>query len=159
MNWDSGFVMIFFLWGLPLIFFCIILTEKFKTRSYWVGGILLFFLCAIYFDPPKEKTYLDGENSFAPVEVITDKDEIPTIKENKPSFYTGSSNIEKSEGDIEKKYDENNTYSNYRPTYSTRSYNVEKVRIGAVCNDGTTSQATGSGACSHHGGVAYWIYE
>jgi hypothetical protein len=31
-------------------------------------------------------------------------------------------------------------------------------RTGAVCNDGTTSSATGSGACSHHGGVAYWTY-
>jgi len=31
-------------------------------------------------------------------------------------------------------------------------------RIGAVCRDGTTSTATGSGACSHHGGVDHWIY-
>jgi hypothetical protein len=31
-------------------------------------------------------------------------------------------------------------------------------RIGAMCNDGTTSSATGSGACSWHGGVACWIY-
>ena len=33
-----------------------------------------------------------------------------------------------------------------------------QVRTGAVCNDGTTSTATGSGACSHHGGVKYWTY-
>ena len=32
-------------------------------------------------------------------------------------------------------------------------------RIGAVCNDGWRSYATGRGACSHHGGVDYWIYE
>jgi hypothetical protein len=25
-------------------------------------------------------------------------------------------------------------------------------RVGAICNDGTQSGATGSGACSHHGG-------
>jgi hypothetical protein len=31
-------------------------------------------------------------------------------------------------------------------------------RIGAICRDGTRSTATGSGACSHHGGVAYWLY-
>lgn len=31
-------------------------------------------------------------------------------------------------------------------------------RIGAVCRDGTTSSATGRGACSRHGGVAYWLY-
>ncbi len=32
------------------------------------------------------------------------------------------------------------------------------VRTGAVCNDGTPSSATGSGACSHHGGVNHWTY-
>jgi hypothetical protein len=32
------------------------------------------------------------------------------------------------------------------------------VRVGAVCSDGWQSSATGSGACSHHGGVAYWLY-
>jgi hypothetical protein len=31
-------------------------------------------------------------------------------------------------------------------------------RIGAICNDGTQSSATGSGACSHHGGVSCWLY-
>jgi hypothetical protein len=31
-------------------------------------------------------------------------------------------------------------------------------RIGAVCRDGWHSSATGSGACSHHGGVDHWIY-
>jgi hypothetical protein len=31
-------------------------------------------------------------------------------------------------------------------------------RIGAICNDGTQSSATGSGACSYHGGVMCWFY-
>jgi len=31
-------------------------------------------------------------------------------------------------------------------------------RVGAICNDGTQSSATGSGACSHHGGVMCWQY-
>src|ERR1700726_2981128 len=31
-------------------------------------------------------------------------------------------------------------------------------RIGALCNDNTTSKATGRGACSHHGGVSCWQY-
>lgn len=35
--------------------------------------------------------------------------------------------------------------------------NVHTQRIGARCNDGTKSDATGSGACSNHGGVKYWI--
>lgn len=30
-------------------------------------------------------------------------------------------------------------------------------RTGAVCKDGTSSTATGSGACSSHGGVDYWL--
>jgi len=33
-----------------------------------------------------------------------------------------------------------------------------RQRIGAVCKDGTPSSATGSGACSSHGGVACWRY-
>jgi hypothetical protein len=32
-------------------------------------------------------------------------------------------------------------------------------RIGAICNDGWRSTATGQGACSYHGGVDYWIYK
>lgn len=32
-------------------------------------------------------------------------------------------------------------------------------RSGAICRDGTRSYATGRGACSWHGGVAYWIYD
>lgn len=30
-------------------------------------------------------------------------------------------------------------------------------RTGAICNDGSRSTATGSGACSHHGGVDFWV--
>jgi hypothetical protein len=33
-----------------------------------------------------------------------------------------------------------------------------RTRIGAVCRDGTLSGATGSGACSSHGGVSCWRY-
>lgn len=33
-----------------------------------------------------------------------------------------------------------------------------QYRIGAICNDGWRSSATGSGACSSHGGVSYWLY-
>jgi hypothetical protein len=31
-------------------------------------------------------------------------------------------------------------------------------RVGAICADGWQSGATGSGACSHHGGVMCWLY-
>lgn len=33
----------------------------------------------------------------------------------------------------------------------------ESCRRGAICNDGTTSSATGQGACSSHGGVDEWL--
>ena len=49
-------------------------------------------------------------------------------------------------------------HSNYvkkgKAVASTHSY-----RVGAVCKDGTGSSATGRGACSHHGGVSYWLTE
>lgn len=32
-------------------------------------------------------------------------------------------------------------------------------RVGAECNDGWNSPATGQGACSHHDGVDFWKYE
>ncbi|MDL5515052.1 hypothetical protein QSE00_24795 [Arenibacter sp. M-2] len=57
---------------------------------------------------------------------------------------------------------ENKNDFNYTPSIETSSktkINNVKVRIGAVCNDGSISRATGRGACSHHGGVDYWLYE
>ncbi len=33
-----------------------------------------------------------------------------------------------------------------------------KCRVGATCSDGWHSNATGRGACSHHGGVSEWLY-
>lgn len=30
-------------------------------------------------------------------------------------------------------------------------------RIGAMCKDGTKSNSVGSGTCSSHGGVDYWL--
>lgn len=35
---------------------------------------------------------------------------------------------------------------------------TSRFRVGAVCNDSTLSTATGSGACSSHGGVRCWRY-
>ena len=44
------------------------------------------------------------------------------------------------------------SYWVYNNTPSTNNY-----RTGAICKDGWRSSATGRGACSHHGGVLYWI--
>lgn len=46
----------------------------------------------------------------------------------------------------------------YTPTPTPAPAPQTGVRVGATCNDGSHSSATGSGACSHHGGVAYWLY-
>jgi hypothetical protein len=35
--------------------------------------------------------------------------------------------------------------------------NVHTKVVGATCNDGTHSDATGAGACSSHGGVRNWL--
>jgi hypothetical protein len=35
---------------------------------------------------------------------------------------------------------------------------TKQIRTGALCYSGKTSTATGSGACSHNGGVKNWIY-
>ena len=37
--------------------------------------------------------------------------------------------------------------------YNDASY---EIRVGALCRDGWESFATGSGACSYHGGVTEW---
>ncbi len=53
------------------------------------------------------------------------------------------------------------TYVYVAPAQSsaTTSYSTTSGgRTGAICNDGSSSTATGSGACSHHGGVSYWLY-
>jgi micrococcal nuclease len=42
-------------------------------------------------------------------------------------------------------------------TSSTNTAPSVCVRTGAICSDGWRSSATGSGACSHHGGVAQWL--
>jgi hypothetical protein len=34
-----------------------------------------------------------------------------------------------------------------------------KVRVGAICLDGWISYSTGSGTCSHHGGVREWRHK
>jgi len=36
---------------------------------------------------------------------------------------------------------------------------ASQYRVGCHCWNGTESYATGRGACSHHGGVAYWKHE
>jgi hypothetical protein len=43
-------------------------------------------------------------------------------------------------------------------TFGASQAQDPRHRIGATCKDGKASKATGSGACSHHGGVDCWQY-
>lgn len=46
----------------------------------------------------------------------------------------------------------------YAPSHFETQPDYSSARIGAICEDGWRSSATGSGACSHHGGVHRWLY-
>ena len=50
------------------------------------------------------------------------------------------------------------TYVAPAPAPSQPQPPVSAYRIGAICSDGSSSSATGSGACSHHQGVSCWKY-
>jgi len=41
---------------------------------------------------------------------------------------------------------------------AVHQFQYGRYRVGAICNDGWQSSATGRGACSHHGGVNCWLY-
>lgn len=58
----------------------------------------------------------------------------------------------------------NVNHNNYSNTNNVNQYKAPKVqtyrmRVGAVCRDGSRSSATGRGACSWHGGVSRWLYK
>ena len=67
--------------------------------------------------------------------------------------------------DYDDDYGDKSTRTYYRnseqqnDTYPSIIEQNDKVRVGAICNDGTISNSTDRGTCSHHGGVAEWLYE
>jgi hypothetical protein len=54
---------------------------------------------------------------------------------------------------------ERGTWIYYFGNGTIEKYQWELVRVGATCCDGTSSNATGRGACSWHGGVCTWLYD
>ena len=48
-------------------------------------------------------------------------------------------------------------YDYYEPYHFYVPAQEINDHAGAVCRDGSTSPATGRGACSWHGGVQYWL--
>lgn len=82
----------------------------------------------------------------------------------KNKSYTGSFRVDyidesqKTIGYLENGLERGNWYY-YYSNGTVEKYVWEYVRIGAECCDGTTSSATGRGACSWHGGVCNWLYD
>tara|TARA_R110000850_G_scaffold108853_2_gene221382 strand:+ start:941 stop:1339 length:399 start_codon:yes stop_codon:yes gene_type:complete len=116
------------------------------ARAYPKTSILIAIILLV--------NYVNSDSESAPkkktnnTELIQNSSSSSRIQEN-PSHYRPN-NLERKSN------------YNYRPSITTSNKiktNNLKTRIGAVCNDGTTSKATGRGACSHHGGVSYWLYE
>ena len=111
----------------------------------------------------KESEFLQLGNKFSDLKRENDnkKSEISELK-SKVNSLEKDLNVKKSSSS--KKY---NTYVKEKnlSTFQdvSKKNNLHKqvsssYRIGAICSDGTRSYATGRGACSHHGGVAYWLY-
>ncbi|MCM4160884.1 hypothetical protein FHG64_17840 [Antarcticibacterium flavum] len=98
-------------------------------------------------------------NSLEPVDTHLESQSSQKVEEKSTSFNKKS----EFKNQLNKELipiDKPSTFRTSQPKLNNNFYKSDtKVRVGAVCNDGTTSQATGSGACSHHGGVAYWLYE
>lgn len=55
--------------------------------------------------------------------------------------------------------EKNGTWTTYDESGYYTTQRIVSYRVGARCCDGSRSYATGRGACSHHGGVDYWLYE
>lgn len=83
------------------------------------------------------------------------------LKINRALCYSKTGKIQEAVNDLKPLIDEGNTDAE---KLHNKINPIRKSIIGyeTLCNDGTTSNARGRGACSHHGGVRNWnnpIYE
>jgi len=119
-----------------------------ETRSMWLkSGI---YNIVLYFDGNSSKyaavELLDGvySASYHLNQVTSTYNQVNTPTVTQPQLpYINHSNGQSNRSEY---------YNNFNQQHYKR-------RVGAICNDGTTSSATGRGACSHHGGVSQWLYE
>ncbi|WP_230466806.1 DUF3761 domain-containing protein [Faecalibacter macacae] len=86
---------------------------------------------------------------------------VTSLFQNKNEPNKSDNKVLESNYEIDKSIDFKNNYDvndieTIRNNYDYNETNFN-YRSGAICNDGTQSSATGRGACSHHGGVAYWL--
>lgn len=131
--------------------------------NWIVGIILLGIVIGIARAYPKTSILIAIVLFF--IYINNDKEYASEKKINKTELRQNTNTSNRIQPDIN--YYRSNNYeskriNNYSPAINSPSKsksNTLKIRIGAVCKDGTTSRATGRGACSHHGGVDYWLYE
>jgi len=137
----------------------------------WVTRIILLaILVAIIRNWPKTSFVI--AICIGLIYINSDEKQVDKVENNKIENvqnlnYSNNAEIKSNSNWQNSSYKSNTNRTNYNyeqsktNTNSYNNYNSEntKVRIGAVCRDGTTSTATGRGACSHHGGVDYWLYE
>ncbi|ADV48168.1 hypothetical protein Celal_0839 [Cellulophaga algicola DSM 14237] len=129
-------------WILKLVFLGIVIgiVRKYPKISIVLAVIGLLLYCQKEDPIPQQRT--------APTEIYSNKTystpEVPTHYRSKASLKSIQTELGISQPVTTKPYEKPKATS---------------IRVGATCKDGTSSKATGRGACSHHGGVAYWLYE
>lgn len=143
---------ILFLIGIPVgLILAQILMQKYlgnQIRSF-INGVGLIAILFWLFNSGND----DDQNVITTEKTENSKIE-KTTTNSVNSFYSNN-NLKTTQKKKRVEYNYNSrTYS--KPINKKES---RKIRVGAICNDGTKTTATGRGACSHHGGVAYWLVE
>ncbi|MCM4171832.1 hypothetical protein DHD32_10090 [Arenibacter sp. TNZ] len=119
------------------------------ARAYPKTSILIAFVLIIFYLKSDGEPTLKKQTNIS--KAIENSSSSSCIQENPGNYYWPNTLENKSKSDY--------LQTPSIKTSSKTKINNVKVRIGSVCNDGSTSRATGRGACSHHGGVDYWLYE
>ncbi|MFN8355259.1 MAG: hypothetical protein U0Y10_12465 [Spirosomataceae bacterium] len=102
---------------------------------------------------------VDGNEKYAREDYFDGKySVIYEDRRTQPNYSTNSNSFNSYPSNNYNRYKSNSYNSNSR-RYNNNSNTNNSRRVGAICCDGTRSDATGRGACSHHGGVCQWLYE
>lgn len=150
-------------------------------QTFKVFGVLVLAFFIYIGAPLLLAASLSGEEPTVPVAAeptitcVTEPIPYETIREEDPDRYISDGDTEpeggvEGEREICSNANTNEEVSNevtkepesavvYFGTLEDEPEYYYSERIGAICEDGTRSYATGSGACSWHGGVGEWLYD
>jgi hypothetical protein len=134
-----------------------------------VNLIFLFLFFNIYESYSEYKVLFESkENEF--LQLCSKYDDLKKDSANRTTELT---TLKLKVAELEGVLKDTNSYKGYREKQKSLVYNEFKnfslqnnvagqmgrlYKIGAICMDGWRSETPGKGACSHHGGVRYWIY-